>query len=284
MWTSLLLGLQAAAAQPAPPAPVPAEVQYVRVAGREERAMKLFASLAEGSPSAARVRAATIAPSSFERCAATPRAYLYGIDSECIRALVPEAGRGRPPVIALAVLENRRPNITGRVVLKGHTIWCIGPRSLGFEDLNDPLDGMSGEIGVQAKVDECIADALSVEREMVRDGEGRGHWLYAFAPDRLAENAQVARGSADGIATVRIASFVGGPRGPCRAFGTIEHVENGPALRAGDPIVIEMPSDCTRAHPMLAPLARSGNLVRFYGAWSGGVRFIEPVAAGGATP
>lgn len=283
MLSIFFFGLQVAASQPAPPAPLYPEVHYLRVDGAEAGAMKLFASHAERSGAAGRLHPATFATPRFERCSDTPRSRLHRIDTECIRALVPEARDGDPPVVALAVIEDRRSNITGRVVNKSHTIWCIGARSVGFETLNGPLDGVA-DIGVQRDVDKCIADALSIEREMVSDGEGNRRWVQAFRADRLAEHAQAARGSSDGIATVRVGRLEADPGGRCRVAGTIEAVENGPALRAGDRILLELPEGCSGAHPMLAPLARPGSLIRFYAAWPEGIRFIEPADGEQAAP
>ena len=282
MWTAMILAVQAAAAaQPAPeaaPAPEPG-ARYFSVAGVEAGAMKVLAALAEAPDAALRLTAAGSSAPSFERCSATPRARMYRIDTECIRALVPETP-GEPPVVALAVVENRRSNVTGSVVLKGHTIYCIGARSIGFEDLNDPLDRLTPpQIGVRAKVDECIADALSTERleAMERAPEGGALWRFAWANDRLAASPQAARGSAYGIAELRIDSF-DRDGGECRVRATVEEVEQGPGLRSGDALEIALPRSCLSVHPMAPLLARTGSRVRFYGAWGGGVRFVEPLA------
>ena len=118
---------------------------------------------------------------------------------------------------------------------------------------------------------------------MATGEDGKPAWRYTYAPDRVAENALVARGSGDGIATIRVERTLRNRRGPCRVFGTIESVENGPALRRGDKVEIDLPAGCFDAHPMLAALDRPGDLVRLYGAWNGGIRFVEPAAAGGET-
>jgi hypothetical protein len=280
MRTAMILALQAAAAQPAPepgPATEPG-ARYVTVTGVEAGAMKVLAALAEAPDAALRLVPADGAPPPFERCSDTPRARMYRLDSECIRALVPETPGG-PPVIALAVVENRRSNITGRVVLKGHTIYCIGPRAVGFEDLNDPLDRLTPpQIGVRAKVDECIADSLSSERleAMERAPGGGALWRFPWTNDRLAASAQEARGSAHGIAALRIDRF-DREGGECRVRATVEEVEQGPGLRAGDAVEIGLPRSCLSVHPAATLLARPGARLRFYGAWGGGVRFVEPL-------
>ena len=282
MWTEMILALQAAA-QPAPetapaPAPEPGAL-YFRVAGVEAGAMKVLAALAEAPDAALRLAAADGPAPAFERCSDTPRARMYRIDTECIRALVPETP-GEPPVIALAVVENRRSNITGRVVFKGHTIYCIGPRAIGFESLDDLLDRLTPpQIGVRARVDECIADALSTERleAMERAPGGAALWRFAWANDRLAASPQEARGSAHGIAALRIGRLERGEGGECRVRAIVEEVEQGPGLRSGDSVEIGLPRSCLSVHAMAPLLARPGSRVRFYGAWGGGVRFVEPL-------
>ena len=279
MWTAMMLAVQAAAAQPAAEASAPEpRARYVRVAGVEAGAMKVLAALAEAPDAALRLVAAEGSLPAFERCSDTPSARMYRLDTECIRALVPETP-GEPPVIALAVVENRRSNVTGSVVLKGHTIYCIGARAVGFEDLNDPLGRLPPGIGVRAKVDECIADALSTERlEAMERTEGGGAlWRFAWANDRLAASPQEARGSAYGIAALRIDRFERGEGGECRVRATVEEVEQGPGLRSGDSVEIGLPRSCLSVHAMAPLLARPGSRVRFYGAWGGGVRFVEPL-------
>lgn len=231
----------AAALQIAVQAPFPVEVAYLPVAsGDYQRVDALLAGLpANGGP---RLRRSALDSAPFARCLTPSR--LSDDEDFCVRGLLPR-GEGDLPLVALVVEEDRRSNITGRVVWKSFTIRCVGYRGVGRAELGTTLATPFDVQRARAPLRQCIADALRIPAQATIDAAtGAANWRFPVRAEGLIRDAVLARGNGLERAIVdieerRVAGGTAG--GECILTARVSRAVGGWWLRNGDTIALGLP-------------------------------------------
>jgi hypothetical protein len=221
-----LLTLQAAAAA------APAEFSYVVVADRDPSAASVLAgSIGKAFPSASNESNGSFARLRFASCPEEAPSYHL---NRCIRARLPAHGT---PSVAFSIETESTSNVTGSVVHRRHTVWCIGSHGLGRIELPGLLPfGQAAKL--EAELARCVDEALGAGDRwgQAEDRDGRRIWHVPLDPGRLAADAALARGWAPERAIVEVLEAVSTHRasGRCSFRGRIAYVESGKRLRAED--------------------------------------------------
>jgi hypothetical protein len=234
----------AAALQAAAPPALPAEVAFLPVASAGSPASNRVDAVLTGLPRSGgpRLRRSALDPAPFARC--LERTRLSDDEDFCVRGLLPR-GEAELPLVAILIEEDRRSNITGRIVRKSVTIRCVAHRGVGRAVLGNAL-GTASEIDrARDPVRQCIANALRIPAQARIDvATGAATWRFPVRSEGLIRDTALARGNGLERAIVdieerRVAGETAG--GECTLQARVSRVLGGWWLRDGDTVLLGLP-------------------------------------------
>lgn len=235
-----MIGLTALTMLQPPPsgqAGVQQDIAYSVVPGAASAPTRRFEALLREASGNFRLRQARLEPASLRSCG--DRNSPAAVDL-CARMALPP-GSGGAPVVAFAIEEERRPNVTGSRVNRTYKLHCVGPRGVGTMPLPEQgeLSGLAYRRMAEGDLRVCLRDALAVPSWLSLDERGNGrarapYSVYQVRPVRSA--AQVTRTFND-IAIIEYSAadiYKPADRRACLYPVRVVEVERGTAWRRGD--------------------------------------------------